>query len=418
MPASNDLAFRRRARRLLAAVIEAGAVRNWHPYSTDPEELRYPAKVFVWVRWFLYIASVIELIYRPTITLLTYALYISSLVLIAIVNIVVHYRIVAGRSVTLRWMLGLSVLDVLVITIGTAVSGGLNHNLFYLLYYPSLAWFAVFFSSFRLSFVWTTAVATGYAVVCLTVGSGIDFEAKEEKVLFGRVVVMYAVVASVNLLARAERMRRERAVKRERELQEERIELSQTIHDTTAQSVFMIGIGIDTARELVKEADGELEAKLKATSALSKSAMWELRHPIDAGLIFEGRPLSRVLELHAASFETITSIPATVVRTGTEPSLPSVTRSRLFSIAHNALTNSLRHARPSKVAIALDFEDAGLRMSISDDGIGLPDDYAERGHGFRYMRANAERINGRLHVQSGRRGTGTTVSCEIEYDST
>ena len=365
MPASNDLAFRRRARRLLAAVIEAGAVRNWHPYSTDPEELRYPAKVFVWVRWFLYIASVIELIYRPTITLLTYALYISSLVLIAIVNIVVHYRIVAGRSVTLRWMLGLSVLDVLVITIGTAVSGGLNHNLFYLLYYPSLAWFAVFFSSFRLSFVWTTAVATGYAVVCLTVGSGIDFEAKEEKVLFGRVVVMYAVVASVNLLARAERMRRERAVKRERELQEERIELSQTIHDTTAQSVFMIGIGIDTARELAKEADAsELEAKLEATSALSKSAMWELRHPIDAGLIFEGRTLSRVLELHAASFETITSIPAEVVRTGTEPSLPSMTRSRLFSIAHNALTNSLRHARPSKVAIALDFEDAGLRMSI------------------------------------------------------
>ncbi len=415
---SKNSILRSRSKRLLDAVTEAGAIQNWHPYSTDPEELRYPAKVFVWVRWFLHVASIIELIYRPTFGLFTYAVYIGFLVLLATVNGTVHYRVVAGRSVTLRWMLGLSLLDVFIITAGTAVSGGLNDNLFYLLYYPSLAWFAVFFSSFRLSFMWATAVAMAYAIVCLTVGTGLDVEAKEEKVLFARIVVMYAVVASVNLLARAERIRREGAVKRERELQQERIELSQTIHDTTAQSVFMIGIGIDTARELAETSSQELVPKLEATSALSKSAMWELRHPIDAGLIFEGRSLSRVLELHAASFETITSISAEVIQTGLEPSLPSVTRSRLFSIAHNALTNALRHARASKVSVALDFQENGLRMSISDDGIGLPDDYAERGHGFRYMRANAERMNGRLHVGSGSCGSGTTVTCEIDYDAT
>ena len=415
---SDNPTFRRRGQQLLDAVIEAGAARNWHPYSTDPEELRYPAKIFVWVRWFLHVASFIELVYRPTVIVFTYAFYVSFLVLLATVNGVVHYRVVAGRSVTLRWMLALSVLDVVIITAGTAVGGGLNHNLFYLLYYPSLAWFAVFFSSFRLSFVWATAVAIAYAIVCLTVGTGLDFEAKEEKELFGRIVIMYAVVASVNLLARAERIRRQDAVKRERELQQERIELSQTIHDTTAQSVFMIGIGIDTARELAETASEEMVPKLEATSALSKSAMWELRHPIDAGLIFEGRSLSRVLELHAASFATITSIPAEVVLTGTEPSLPPVTRSRLFSIAHNAMTNALRHARASKVSVALDFQDEGLRMSVSDDGIGLPDDYAERGHGFRYMRANAERMKGRLHVEPGDLGRGTIVMCEIKYEPT
>ena len=348
----------------------------------------------------------------------TYSFYISFLVLLAMVNGVVHYKVVAGRSVTLRWMLCLSVLDVVIITAGTAVSGGLHHNLFYLLYYPSLAWFAVFFSSFRLSFSWTTAVAIAYIVVCMLAGTGLDFEAKDEKELFGRVVIMYAVVASVNLLARAERMRREGAVRRERELQRERIELSQTIHDTTAQSVFMIGIGIDTARELAERSSAELVAKLEATSALSKSAMWELRHPIDAGLLFEGRSLTRVLELHAASFETIASIPAEVVRIGREPPLPSVTRSRLFSIAHNALTNALRHARASKVSVGLDFRDQGLRMTVSDDGIGLPADYAERGHGFRNMRVNAEQMNGTLSVMPGASGRGTSVICEIAYDPT
>lgn len=418
MSAGNDLAFRRRAQRLLSAVVEAGAIRNWHPYTTDPEELRYPAKIFVWVRWFIHGASIIDLAYRPTFTPFTYTSYISFLVLLIIVNGIVHYRVVAGPSVTIRWMLALSVLDVIIITAGTAIGGGLNNNLFYLLYYPSLAWFAVFFGSFRLSMVWTTVVVVAYIIVCLAVASGLDLEAKEEKELFGRTIVMYAVAASVSLLSRAERIRREGAVKRERELHRERIELSQTIHDTTAQSVFMIGIGIDTALEMTEESRREMVSKLEATSALSKAAMWELRHPIDAGLIFEGRSLGRVLELHAASFETITSIPASVVQTGRERPLPSVTRSRLFSIAHNALTNALRHARASKVSVALDYQDKCLRMSVSDDGIGLPDDYAERGHGFKYMHANAEQMNGRLHVTSGRPGRGTTVTCEIEIDPT
>ena len=172
---SDESTLRSRARWLLDAVIEAGAARHWHPYSTDPEELRYPAKVFVWVRWFLHVASIIELIYRPTFAVFTYSVYISFLVLLATVNGVVHYRVVAGRSVTLRWMFALSALDVFIVTAGTAVSGGLNDNLFYLLYYPSLAWFAVFFSSFRLSFVWATAVAMAYAIVCLTVGTGLDY---------------------------------------------------------------------------------------------------------------------------------------------------------------------------------------------------------------------------------------------------
>ena len=205
---------------------------------------------------------------------------------------------------------------------------------------------------------------------------------------------------------------------RERELQRERIELSQTIHDTTAQSVYMIGLGLDTAVELADESNRELVAKLEATSALSKSAMWELRHPINMGLIFEGRELSRVLTAHAATFTTITSVPAELVQAGTEPSLSPATRGTLFSIAHNALTNALRHARASEVTIALDFEDHGLRISVSDNGIGLPDNYADRGHGFRNMRADAERIGGRLEVQSGGFGRGTTVTCVVEYDST
>ena len=90
-----------------------------------------------------------------------------------------------------------------------------------------------------------------------------------------------------------------------------------------------------------------------------------------------------------------------------------MTRRLLFSIAHNALTNAFRHADASKVTIHLSFEDDGLRMSVSDDGTGLPEGYAERGHGFRNMRADAERMGGRLEVASGR--VRTRHDCNLRY---
>ena len=250
---------------------------------------------------------------------------------------------------------------------------------------------------------------------------GVDFEIKEEKVLFTRIVVMYAVVIAVNLVSRFERIRRREAIERERELQQERVELSQTIHDTVAQSAYMIGMGIETASELAEDRESEnreeLLAKLSATHALSKSAMWELRHSIDVGPIFEGRELGRVLRSHASTFAAITSIPAELVRSGEEPPLTTATRRLLFSIAHNAMTNAFRHADAGKVTISLDFEDDSLRMSVSDDGVGLPDDYADRGHGFSNMRADAERLGGRLVAAAGEDGRGTTVTCVIPYDT-
>lgn len=402
----------------MGAVVDAVSPRNWNASWADPEELRYPIKVFIWVRWLVCLAGIFLLIYRPKFDALTYATYISFIILGIVVSAVMYHRVATGRSVPLRWMLGISVLDVVLITVGMVINGGFGNFFLYIFYYPALAWFAAFFTSFRLSLAWVTLVAVAYAVVSITVGSGLDLETHDEKTMIARIVVMYAVVALVSLISRAEKIRRQEALKRERELQRERMEVSQTIHDTTAQSVYMVGLGVETALEMAQGTNQELIAKLEATSALSKSAMWELRHPIDTGLIFEGRELNEVLRGHAATFTAITSIPTEVVQSGTEPPLSAARRSMLFSIAHNALTNALRHSRATKVLIALDFQESGVRMSVSDNGIGLPEDYAERGQGFKSMHANAERLGGRLTVESGSSGGGTTVACEIEHDST
>ena len=382
---------------------------------TDSDDLRYSLRISVWVRWFLVLAWLAQHQYRVNFDQIYVAHTLVSLSLLAL-NGYVHYRIETNRKVTWHWALALSTMDAVMLTAGLWIAGGFA-NIFFVLYYPALAMFAVVFTSFRLSFVGVTLVGVVYAILSLTSEPGVSFDIGEERVLFMRIVVMYAIVAAVNLVSRFERTRRREAVERERELQRERIELSQNIHDTIAQSAYVIGLGLETAIELAEtkneESRDELLAKLYATHALSKSTMWELRHPIGIGPIFEGRELSRVLRSHASAFTTITSIPAEMIQSGIEPGLPSMTRRLLFSIAHNAMTNALRHSNATRVMISLCFEDHDLRLSISDDGIGLPDDYTDRGHGFRNMRADAERMGGKLEVVAGDKGRGTTVICAI-----
>lgn len=224
---------------------------------------------------------------------------------------------------------------------------------------------------------------------------------------------MYLIVAAIGLVIQFERTSRRAATARERRAHRERIDLSQAIHDTTAQTAYMIGLGIESAMKLAGDSNPGLSEKLAATAALSRSAMWELRKPIDMGRIVEGRDLVRVLGAHTATFARITSVPAGMVHSGEEPALSAEARTGLFSIAHNALANALLHAQPARVEVRLDFEVDAVRLSVSDDGVGLPEDYAERGHGFRGMEADAGRMGGRLIVESGGRQGGTTITCVV-----
>ncbi len=378
----------------------------------EPGELRRVARVYVWGRWFVLSIATFAWLYPLNVAELVYGPNVALAMLLLATNGYLHYRLATERTVSWRWMLALSALDLAMLSGGVAAHRGYESP-FFVGYYPSLAMFAVVFGSVRLTLVWVTMAAAVYAALCLAVEPGLDFSANDEEILLIRVAGMYTVVVVVNLISRVERIRRMEAVERERALRRERTELSQAVHDTTAQSAYMIGLGIDAAKQLAGDSNEALTARLEATSKLSKTAIWQLRHPIDMGRIFDGRELGRTLESHVSTFTQVTSVPADLVQNGVEPSLSVEARSLLFSIAHNALTNAFRHAEASRVLVELDFGEDSLRLSVSDDGIGLPDDYAERGHGFANMRADAERLGGRLVVEPRGPAGGASVACAI-----
>ena len=75
-----------------------------------------------------------------------------------------------------------------------------------------------------------------------------------------------------------------------------------------------------------------------------------------------------------------------------------------------------RRAGNGRVLVELDFGEDTLRLLVSDDGVGLPEDYAQRGHGFANMGADAGRLGGRLVVEPRGPDGGARVTCVMPLD--
>jgi len=78
---------------------------------------------------------------------------------------------------------------------------------------------------------------------------------------------------------------------------------------------------------------------------------------------------------------------------------------QLLRIAQEALTNVLKHARATHVAVRLRQTAGVLQLEVEDDGQGAVDTRAGGGRGFRNMIERARQLGGALDVRSGARGT-------------
>lgn len=85
----------------------------------------------------------------------------------------------------------------------------------------------------------------------------------------------------------------------------------------------------------------------------------------------------------------------------------------LYRIIQEALTNAVRHGRSKKIHIAFRSVKGGHRLSVRDDGRGLPKQPRTGGMGLATMRYRAELLNGRLQLRN-RRPRGAEVRIDFK----
>jgi PAS domain S-box-containing protein len=197
---------------------------------------------------------------------------------------------------------------------------------------------------------------------------------------------------------------------REKVALEERQRLARDLHDSVSQAVFGIALAARSAQELLAKDPALAQEPLEYLLRLSEAALAEMR-----ALIFELRPealaregLTGALKHHTAALRARHGI--TVEESlGTEPVLTFESKQALYRIAQEALHNAARHARATRVVIALSQVNSSIKLEVSDDGVGFDSLASHPGHfGLNTMRERATELGGTLEIESRVR-VGTTV---------
>lgn len=78
-----------------------------------------------------------------------------------------------------------------------------------------------------------------------------------------------------------------------------------------------------------------------------------------------------------------------------------------YRVAQEGLVNALRHSHASRIDVELRVDNGNLTVSVTDDGVGLPEDWSRPGHyGLRGLGDRVGHLGGKLTLRrSGARGT-------------
>lgn len=202
---------------------------------------------------------------------------------------------------------------------------------------------------------------------------------------------------------------------------EERQRLARELHDSVTQTLYSVTLYAQAAHMaiLAGKQDEAIE-NLEELRNMAREAMTDMRL-----LIFELHPprleeegLAAALQGRLASVETRTGLQTDLHVEG-ERRLPLSVEEELYWIAQEALNNVVKHGQAKKVTVRLQFDEKSVCLEVRDDGIGFEPAKARQsgGMGLRGMEERAERINGKLEVESAP-GHGTTLKVRTEIAHT
>lgn len=250
-----------------------------------------------------------------------------------------------------------------------------------------------------------------------------------EAAVIGQAVNQLAEAIESEIEARLRAFEAERTLQESREFarrleehtEAERRAIARELHDEFAQSVTAIRTLARTIQTRLRERDatGAQAAEMIADEA---ARLYEAMHGLiprlappaldDLGL---ADALTELVDATRSRYGDVT-LELTLVGLEQSLSLPVEPARAAYRVAQEALTNALRHSGAARVRITASADPQSLYLTIDDDGHGLPDDWARRGHyGLRGLRERLATLGGRLGLQRRAEG-GTRVEAWLPLD--
>lgn len=185
-----------------------------------------------------------------------------------------------------------------------------------------------------------------------------------EKVRLIEGIADQAALAIVN--ARLYEKAEELAVSRER------MRVAAELHDALSQTLFSLGLKLDWCLHHASRARALL-AKLKDIKRDAAFIMLQMRTLIyQISPKDDGGRLSERLRKLVGNFKEFSGLPLDFTQGGDLGELGPAEGDTLFKVCQEALTNIVKHAGATRVAMRVEVSGDAVRFEVTDDGVGLP----------------------------------------------
>lgn len=195
----------------------------------------------------------------------------------------------------------------------------------------------------------------------------------------------------------------------------ERCRIARELHDDIGQQLALLAIDLEVigGADLEREAGTFLSESLSRTRSIAKSVhdLSHRLHPEKLHLL----GLVAALESMQREFSR-PSLVVTFAHQDVPVSLPPDVTLCLYRIVQEALQNILKHSLARHVSIGLIGHDAGLMLTIADNGKGFESDRVSKtGLGLISMAERLQDIGGALTIWS-REGAGTRLEINVPHE--
>ncbi len=200
--------------------------------------------------------------------------------------------------------------------------------------------------------------------------------------------------------------------------QEERNRLARDLHDSIKQQLFAIQTAAATADTRLTDDVAGARHAIENVRASTREAMAEMEAMTDqlraAPLAMTGLAAALRRQCEALRFRTGADVELTIGTLPRDQDLSPGTPDALLRATQEALSNVARHARATRVDVALAAQAGHLVLIVRDNGAGYHASSATAGVGVANMRSRAEDLGGHFAIGSGPDG-GTSVRLAVPY---
>jgi signal transduction histidine kinase len=187
---------------------------------------------------------------------------------------------------------------------------------------------------------------------------------------------------------------------------EERNQLAAEIHDALAQSFTGISMQLGVAVEQLAAKQGDPLCQIQRANEIAKYGLAEARRSIlslRSGAIEESGLTTTLQRL--VDHSNVAGRLRCDFRTDNIPEkrLPPRIQHELLRFAQEAISNAVRHAKPTVVSVTLRWKPPNLILKVKDDGSGISRANLKKSEGFGLsnMRTRASQIGGKLDIKTG-----------------